>query len=153
SRPRRHCTGTHVAQFLPTTRDAVPAVRRRRPRCAGNSDRGGEPAAQFADTLVRCGAARPSGVGFLRTCPCIAFAVAGSRFTGEAEIDWRAADKLTTWLIVVLAAALLYDGFHLLRAARVNRVLVTIESAEDAGDVRVAEGENPHLRFARAYAL
>ena len=68
-------------------------------------------------------------------------------------MDWRAADKLITWLIVVLVAALLYDGFHLLRAARVNRVLVTIESAEDAGDVRVAEGENPHLRFARAYAL
>lgn len=68
-------------------------------------------------------------------------------------MDWRAADKLIISLIVVLVAVLLYDGFHLLRASKVNRALVTIESAAELDDVGAVGGDNPHLRFARAYAL
>jgi mxaK protein len=68
-------------------------------------------------------------------------------------MDWRAADKLITALIVLLVAALLYDAFHLLRASQVNRALVTIDSAGDVNDVRTLGSDDSHLRFARAYAL
>ena len=68
-------------------------------------------------------------------------------------MDWRAADKLITCLIVVLLAALLYDGFHLLRASKVNRALMTMEGAGDGDNANGLGDENPHLRFARAYSL
>ena len=68
-------------------------------------------------------------------------------------MDRPAADKLITSLIVVLVAALLYDGFHLLRASEVNRALATIESTGDMDDVTAEDSDNPHLRFARAYTL
>lgn len=60
---------------------------------------------------------------------------------------WRAADKLIRWSIVLLAAALLYDGYHLWRATQVNGALSQVEAG---GDVDV---DHPNLRFARAYAL
>jgi mxaK protein len=62
-------------------------------------------------------------------------------------MGWRTADKLITWLIVGLAAAALYDGYHLLRASQLNRALVKVEAGEDVN------GDHPYVRFARAYAL
>lgn len=66
-------------------------------------------------------------------------------------MGWRAADKLNTWLIVVLVAALLYDGFNLVRDSRVNNALVAVDAGKDAVDG--IDDDHPHLRFARAYAL
>lgn len=62
-------------------------------------------------------------------------------------MDWRAADKVIRWAIVVLAAVLLYDGYQLWRAAQVNRALLKTEAGE-AVDV-----DHPHVHFARAYAM
>lgn len=50
-------------------------------------------------------------------------------------------------LIVGLAAAVLYDGYHLSRASQLNHGLARIEAGEDV------EADHPRLRFARAYAL
>ncbi|MEX2122917.1 MAG: hypothetical protein WD795_03410 [Woeseia sp.] len=62
-------------------------------------------------------------------------------------MGWRAADKLICWLIVILAAAALHDGYQLLRAVQLNRALQKVEAGEavDAG--------HPRLLFARAYAM
>lgn len=68
-------------------------------------------------------------------------------------MDWRAADKLIPWLIVVLVAALVYDGFELLRAFAVNRALVMIENTDDVDGATAKDERNPHVRFAIAYAL
>ncbi|MGH8196423.1 MAG: MxaK protein [Woeseiaceae bacterium] len=62
-------------------------------------------------------------------------------------MGWRAADKLIIWLIVGLAAATFYDGYHLLRASQLNRALVQVEAGDDE------DADHPLLRFARAYAL
>lgn len=59
---------------------------------------------------------------------------------------WRAADALIRWSIVVLAAALLYDGYQLLRASQLNRALLEIAAGE------TVDGDHPELAFARAYA-
>lgn len=68
-------------------------------------------------------------------------------------MDRRATDKLIIGLIAILVAALSYEGIHLLRASTVNRALLTIGSSADAEAVNEVDDENPHLRFARAYAL
>jgi mxaK protein len=60
---------------------------------------------------------------------------------------WRSAERLIAWLIVVAAAAVAYDGFHLWRDSRVNRALVKLE-AGDQVDI-----DHPRLRFARAFTL
>lgn len=62
-------------------------------------------------------------------------------------MGWRAADKLIVWLIVGLAAAALYDGYHLLRASQLNRALVKVEAGDNV------DADHPRLRFARAWAL
>jgi mxaK protein len=62
-------------------------------------------------------------------------------------MGWRVVDRLIPWLIVVLIAAALYDGYHLLRASQLNRALTKVE----VGDA--ADATHPHLAFARAYAL
>jgi mxaK protein len=59
----------------------------------------------------------------------------------------RIAGKLFMGLIAVLAAAALYDGYQWLHASQLNRALVEIEAGEDVGT------DDPHLQFARAYAL
>jgi mxaK protein len=59
----------------------------------------------------------------------------------------RVADKLFIGLAVVLAAAALYDGYHWLHASQLNRALAKIEAGEDVS------ADEPHLQFARAYAL
>jgi mxaK protein len=59
----------------------------------------------------------------------------------------RIAGKLFMGLIAVLAAAALYDGYQWLHASQLNRALVKIEAGEDVG------ADDPHLQFARAYAL
>jgi mxaK protein len=67
-------------------------------------------------------------------------------------MDWRAVDKLIPWVIVILVAAVLYDGFHLVRAAQLNRVLEKMESG-DAVDMDGAAPEHPVLHYARAWRL
>jgi mxaK protein len=62
-------------------------------------------------------------------------------------MDWRAADRLIRWLIVIVAAAALYDGYHLVRAGQVNSALLKVE----AGDA--VDADHRSLRFAKAYAL
>jgi mxaK protein len=62
-------------------------------------------------------------------------------------MGWRAVDKLIPWLIAAAIAAAFYDGYHLFRGSQVNRALVKAE----AGETVVAR--DPHLAFARAYAL
>lgn len=60
---------------------------------------------------------------------------------------WRAADKLIRWSIVVLAVALLYDGYHLLRAMQLNRALSQVEAGE------AVDLDHPNIGFARAYSM
>jgi len=62
-------------------------------------------------------------------------------------MDWRTADRLIRWLAVLAVAAVVYDGYHLLRASQVNRALANIEAGEEV-DI-----DHPRLRFARAFAL
>jgi mxaK protein len=62
-------------------------------------------------------------------------------------MGWRAADKLIRWLIVVLAAATLYDGYQLLRVVQVNRALLRVEAGG------AVDADHPQLHFARAYAM
>jgi mxaK protein len=62
-------------------------------------------------------------------------------------MGWRAVDKLIRWSLVVLAVALLYDGYHLLRAVQLNRGLSQVEAGE-AMDL-----DHPNIRFARAYSM
>ncbi|HWM28538.1 MAG TPA: hypothetical protein VNQ14_08775 [Woeseiaceae bacterium] len=57
------------------------------------------------------------------------------------------ARKLITWSIAVLAIAVAYDAYHLLRDSQLNRELAAVEAGEDVA------GEHPRLRFARARAL
>lgn len=62
-------------------------------------------------------------------------------------MGWHAADRVIRWGIVVLAAAILFDGYHLVRAVQVNRALPQAEAGEAAGP------RHPYLGFARAYGL
>lgn len=59
----------------------------------------------------------------------------------------RAADKLITCSIAILAAAMLYEGAQMLRTVQVNRELAKYESLEEVN------ADHPLLQFARAYAL
>lgn len=62
-------------------------------------------------------------------------------------MGWRPVDWLITGLIVVAAAAALYDGLLLLRAAQLNRSLAQVEAGADVA------AEHPLLAFARAWKL
>lgn len=67
-------------------------------------------------------------------------------------MDWRAIDKLILWVIVILGAAVLYDVFHLVRAAQLNGALAKMEAGE-AVDVDGAAPDHPALRYAWAWRL
>jgi len=62
-------------------------------------------------------------------------------------MGWRAVNNLITWLIVAMIAAVIYDGYQLLRASQLNRALANAEASVADNDT------HPRLAFARAYAL
>lgn len=62
-------------------------------------------------------------------------------------MGWGAVDKLIRWAIVVLAAVVLYDGYHLWRTAQLNGALSLVEAGE-AVDV-----DHPNIALAKGYAI
>lgn len=59
----------------------------------------------------------------------------------------RRSDRLIGALLLILGAAVLWDGFHLWRDARVNRSLERVVAGEPV-DI-----DHPRVRFARAFVL